>query len=109
MSQTTGDQLTPRTSQPSSDEVSLLKKLEAAERLAQQCSALDEAEFESDTGPTKAFRDALTLWLRWNQAHEQITRALFDSGKPDQQLEDLMDQLDRMRKQAVELSEGLIT
>ena len=109
MSQTTGDHVTPRTSQPSSDEVSVLKKLEAAERLAQQCSALDEAEYESVSDHTKAFRDALTLWLQWNQAHEQITRALFDSGKPDQQLEDLMDQLDRMRKQAVKLSEGLIT
>ena len=108
MSQTTGNHVTHRTSQPSSDEVSVLKKLEAAELLAQQCSALDEVEYESAAGPAKAFRDALTLWLQWNQAHEQITRTLFDSGKPDQQLEDLMDQLDRMRKKAVSLSEGLI-
>ena len=108
MSQTTGDQVTPLTSQPSADEISALEKLEAAQRLAEQCSALDDAELDTNGASAKAWRDALGLWLQWNQAHEQITRALFDNGKPDQQLEDVMDHLDRMRKKAVELSEGLI-
>ena len=106
MSQTTGSstQRTPSTS--SVDELAALEKLEAAQLLADQCKALDEADEASDA--TDAWREALKLWLRWNQAHVQITQTLFDDGKPSQRLEDVMDQLESMRKQAVAISEDLI-
>ncbi len=107
MSQTTENRTNTPLSTPSVDEVAALEKLEAAQRLADQCTALD------DLGPTgdgsNAWREALQLWLQWNQAHEQITKTLFEDGKPSQKLEDVMDHLDRMRKQAVTLSEGLIS
>ena len=108
MSQTTGDRLTRGSSHQSVDELSALEKLEAAQRLADQCSALDEADVKSPQQPATAWRDALQLWLQWNKAHEQVTKSLFDDGNPSQKIEDAMDQLDRMRKQAVTLSEGLI-
>lgn len=106
MSQTTGSstQRTPPT--PSVDELAALEKLEAAQLLADQCKALDEADEASDA--TDAWREALKLWLRWNQAHVQITQTLFEDGKPSQRLEDVMDQLESMRKQAVAISEDLI-
>ena len=106
MSQTTGSstQRTPSTS--SVDELAALEKLEAAQLLADQCKALDEADEASDA--TDAWREALKLWLRWNQAHVQITQTLFEDGKPSQRLEDVMDQLESMRKQAVAISEDLI-
>ena len=106
MSQTTGNRTTsPAT--PSVDELAALEKLEAAQQLADQCRALDEADTVTDAA--NAWREALRLWLRWNQAHDQITRTLFEDGKPSQKLEDVMDQLDSMRKQAVTLSEELIS
>ena len=106
MSQTTGNRTPTTTSTPSVDELAALEKLEAAQQLADQCKALDESEHIADAAG--AWREALRLWLRWNQAHDQITRALFENGKPSQKLEDVMDQLDSMRKQAVALSEDLI-
>ena len=106
MSQTTGPSTQRTPSAPSVDELAALEKLEAAQLLADQCKALDEVEDTSNA--TDAWRDALKLWLRWNQAHVQITQTLFEDGKPSQKLEDVMDQLEGMRKQAVALSEDLI-
>ena len=107
MSQTTGNRTPTSPANTSVDELAALEKLEAAQQLADQCRALDEAEHVVDA--SNAWREALQLWLRWNQAHDQITRALFEGGKPSQRLEDVMDQLDSMRKQAVALSEDLIS
>ncbi len=106
MSQTTGSSTQRIPSAPSVDELAALEKLEAAQLLADQCKALDEAENSSSAND--AWREALKLWLRWNQAHVQITQTLFEDGKPSQKLEDVMDQLEGMRKQAVALSEDLI-
>ena len=106
MSQTTGSPTQRASSAPSVDELAALEKLEAAQRLADQCKALDDAE--NTACATDAWREALKLWLRWNQAHVQITQTLFEDGKPSQKLEDIMDQLESMRKQAVALSEDLI-
>ena len=106
MSQTTGSSTQRTPSAPSADELAALEKLEAAQLLADQCKALDEAENASHAND--AWREALRLWLRWNQAHAQITQTLFEDGKPSQKLEDVMDQLEGMRKQAVALSEDLI-
>ena len=106
MSQTTGSPTQRTPSAPSVDELAALEKLEAAQRLADQCKALDDAE--NTACATDAWREALKLWLRWNQAHVQITQTLFEDGKPSQKLEDIMDQLEGMRKQAVALSEDLI-
>ena len=106
MSQTTGSPTQRTPSAPSVDELAALEKLEVAQRLADQCKALEDAE--NTACATDAWREALKLWLRWNQAHVQITQTLFEDGKPSQKLEDVMDQLESMRKQAVSLSEDLI-
>ena len=54
------------------------------------------------------WRTALSMWLQWNEAHQKVTCRMFQQGQDQQQIEDLMDQLDRLRKEAVARSERLI-
>jgi len=55
-----------------------------------------------------AWKQALNLWLRWNEAHQRVADRMFRTGQDQQQIEDLMDQLDRVRREAVAQSEKLI-
>ena len=54
------------------------------------------------------FREALTLWLRWNEAYEQATLHLFSAGPSPEKIEDFMDSLDQLRRQAISLSHNLL-
>jgi hypothetical protein len=54
------------------------------------------------------FRDALVLWLRWNEAYERVTANMFCSGDDRRQLEALMDQMDQLRRRAIKLSHELL-
>jgi hypothetical protein len=60
----------------------------------------------ADTDPT--WRDALQLWLRWNTAHAELTSRMFEVQNNSAMMEDLLDQVEQLRLQAVELSEQLI-
>ena len=60
----------------------------------------------SDT--TMAFREALVSWLRWNEAYERVSTAMYDSQNDPRQLESLMDQMDRLRRRAIKLSHELL-
>jgi hypothetical protein len=106
MSQTANESAWSSRSTPTTDELSALKKLEAAERLANQCCELDQVD--SDADQPLAWRETLELWLKWNKAHQQVTSKLFQDANRNQNVEDMMDQLDRMRRQAVAMSEQLI-
>lgn len=53
-------------------------------------------------------RQALTLWLRWNAAYEQTTARMFQPGASIDSLQQIMDEMDALRRQAVELSRELI-
>jgi hypothetical protein len=53
-------------------------------------------------------REVLALWLQWNDAHEQATQAMFEAAGDPGQVEQLMDQLDVMRRQAVEASRKIL-
>src|SRR3990172_5559464 len=46
------------------------------------------------------FREALVLWLRWNEAYEKATTHLFAAGQSAEKLEDFMDSMDQLRRQA---------
>jgi hypothetical protein len=52
---------------------------------------------------------ALRLWLEWNHAFEKATSRMFAGGDDHQRIEDMMDQVDRLRHEAVQLSEELIS
>ena len=51
---------------------------------------------------------ALSMWLEWSSTYEDIVSRMFHDGEDPQQLEALMDEMDQLRHEAVELSEGLI-
>jgi hypothetical protein len=55
-----------------------------------------------------AYREALVLWLRWNHAYEHVTVSMFESKSDPKQLEELMDQMERLRQEAIELSQKLL-
>lgn len=54
------------------------------------------------------WREALVCWLRWNEAYENVTAIMYDKRQNPEQLEQLMDQMDALRRRAVELSEQLL-
>jgi hypothetical protein len=54
------------------------------------------------------WREALVLWLRWNEAYEHVTARMYQPGQDAQQLELLMDQMDQIRSQAIRLSQELL-
>lgn len=54
------------------------------------------------------WREALVLWLRWNQAYEHATERMFQAGQDPAQIEQLMDQMDELRRQAVAQSHQLL-
>ena len=54
------------------------------------------------------YQDALLLWLRWNNAYERVTAAIYDSRQDPCEQEELMDQMDQLRQQAVAMSHELL-
>jgi hypothetical protein len=56
----------------------------------------------------RAYRAALRLWLRWNEAYELATAQLFSSGQSAETLELYMDTMDRLRRDAVSQSHELL-
>ena len=53
-------------------------------------------------------REALTLWLRWNEAYEQATSHLFAAGQSAEKIEEFMDSMDQLRREAISLSHSLL-
>jgi hypothetical protein len=56
-----------------------------------------------------AWRDAVRLWLQWNTAYERVVQGLYQHGHDPCRLEDLMDQMDQVRRRAVRLSRELLS
>lgn len=54
------------------------------------------------------FREALVLWLRWNEAFEKATTHLFAAGQSAEKLEDFMDSMDQLRREAISVSHDLL-
>lgn len=53
-------------------------------------------------------REALVLWLRWNEAYEHATAHMFQSGADRERVDALLDEMDRLRYSAVALSHELL-
>ncbi len=51
---------------------------------------------------------AVELWLRWNDCYEQTTSLAFAAGNDPRRLEDLMDAMDQLRREAIDLSKSLL-
>ena len=54
------------------------------------------------------YRKALSMWLRWNDAHEEATTQMFSAGRRVELIEDVLDQIDQLRHEAVLLSRQLL-
>ncbi|NQT37841.1 MAG: hypothetical protein HQ581_10150 [Planctomycetes bacterium] len=52
--------------------------------------------------------EALRMWLRWNEAHEQLTAQMFQAGSDPARLDDLAEQVDQLRRQAVAASHEVL-
>jgi len=68
----------------------LHKDVETASRLVERC------------------HEALLLWLRWNDAHQQVSRLIYDAGEDASRIEQILDQLDQLRLKAVQASQELL-
>jgi hypothetical protein len=70
-----------------------------------------EAPVANKSGITELelrLREVLVKWLRWNEAYEQATNQLFLAGASPAQVEDFMDSMDQLRREAVALSHALL-
>ncbi|MCH8046404.1 MAG: hypothetical protein IID44_22065 [Planctomycetes bacterium] len=54
------------------------------------------------------YQDALLLWLRWNNAYERVTATLYDARHDPRKQEQLLDEMDQLRQQAVDFSRELL-
>jgi hypothetical protein len=54
------------------------------------------------------WREALVLWLRWNQAYEHVTERMFQAGEDPEQLQQYMDRMEEMRREAIAQSHQLL-
>ena len=48
------------------------------------------------------------MWLEWSAAYEEVAGRMFEDGEDNEKLEALLDEMDQLRLEAVELSEGLL-
>lgn len=71
-------------------------------------SSGDIVETEGVTDLQLRWREALVLWLRWNQAYEHVTERMFQSGQNPARLQEMMDQMDDLRREAVVQSQQLL-
>ena len=52
--------------------------------------------------------EALAMWLRWNSVYEQVTAAMFEQRSNLQQLHEMLDLADDVRRKAVRLTQELL-
>jgi hypothetical protein len=53
-------------------------------------------------------REALRLWLRWNEAYEHVTSVMCQEAQRQEQLQLLMDRMDQLRREAIAISQELL-
>jgi len=53
-------------------------------------------------------REVLAMWLRWDEASQQITERMFNERSNPDKLQALLDDLDRLRREAVTASQQLL-
>src|SRR5580704_11748635 len=54
------------------------------------------------------WKEALELWLRWNECYMHFSAEAFAAGSDPRRLEDLMDQMDQLLQKAVGISRRLL-
>jgi hypothetical protein len=83
------------------------KRFEAADDFAEKFDSVSvdhAAESEEDA----RYNRAISMWLKWSAAYEEVSGRMFKEGEDTAKLEALLDEMDQLRLEAVELSEGLL-
>jgi hypothetical protein len=63
---------------------------------------------EMDLVPNTLVQQALVLWLRWNDGFEKVTEQMYSAGLEREQAEQVLDELDQVRREAVRLSQVIL-
>ncbi|HVA48604.1 MAG TPA: hypothetical protein VNH11_19720 [Pirellulales bacterium] len=63
---------------------------------------------ESTTSLEARCREVLQMWLRWNEASQQVTELMFRERENPEKLREMLDDLDRQRLEAVTASRQLL-
>jgi hypothetical protein len=59
--------------------------------------------------PLTPWKEAVMLWLSWNSTYEKVTAKMCKPGHDQNKIEALMDEMDKLRGRAIELSERLFS
>jgi hypothetical protein len=78
-------------------------------RSAQVGGEQREAPAESRLASIQELQRAIALWLRWNEAYEQVTMQAYQARHDQRKLEAIMDEMDSVRRQAVAASKKAIS
>jgi len=75
--------------------------------------AVPQLETAPKTAPLSAdpltqWKEAVMLWLSWHSTQEKLTAKMCKPGQDQNKIEALLDEADKLRKRAIELSEDLI-
>ena len=54
------------------------------------------------------WQQALMLWLSWNSTYEKVTARMCKPGQDKDKLEAMMDEMDQLRRRAIDISEQLM-
>ena len=70
--------------------------------------SVDKPETASwDTIPE--WKEALMLWLSWNSTYEKVASRMCKEGVDQRKIEAMMDEMDQLRRRAIEMSERMIS
>jgi len=58
--------------------------------------------------PLTQWKEAVMLWLSWHSTQEKLTAKMCKPGQDQNKIEALLDEADKLRKRAIELSEKLV-
>lgn len=70
--------------------------------------AATETKSKTKTSSDERYRAALELWLRWNAASQSLTQRMFTERENPEKIQVMLDDVDRLRLEAVAASERLL-
>jgi hypothetical protein len=82
-------------------------RFESVSEFAGKLEAVDAAH-ALEGEDAAAWNRAIGMWLEWSAAYEEVAGRMFEDGEDNEKLEALLDEMDQLRLEAVELSEGLL-
>ena len=65
-------------------------------------------ESPATDGGRSAWNEAIMLWLSWNRTYEKATACMYKDGNK-KKLRAMFDEMEFLRKQAIEVSQGLLS